>query len=259
VTYFVVAADGAWIRRSYEVAYEKFVLSVAEPGLPLGYLFLDKLFQLRVPVPTVDAPRQEEYLGWLLGANEPEQLAVQDPGESERAVRAGLERSTSEAEVVEALQRASPEVRDRVAGTAVARLTAREVATGTEHRLQRFSSLLPPNPRSMKRFVIAYSVMRIVRTLEGNTAGPDLLALWMILETRWPSLADHLRDNPESIELLGKPAADLAAVPEDLRVLFGDTAVRRLVEFEHGGPLTPDRIRECCGRTVPGRAASPPP
>ena len=42
--YFVVAADGRWIRASYEKAYSTFVDEVKEPGRPLGYLFLDKAF-----------------------------------------------------------------------------------------------------------------------------------------------------------------------------------------------------------------------
>ena len=40
-------------------------------------------------------------------------------------------------------------------------------------RLQgkQFAALLPPNPRAMKRFINDYSILRTVRTLEGNTIG----------------------------------------------------------------------------------------
>jgi hypothetical protein len=70
-TYFVVAGDGAWIRTSYEVAYQTFAASVAEPGRSLGYLFLDKLFQLTVPVPALSAQAQDAYLKALLGTKSP--------------------------------------------------------------------------------------------------------------------------------------------------------------------------------------------
>jgi hypothetical protein len=136
-TYFVVAADGAWIRRSYEVAYETFEHYVAEPGRPLGYLFLDKLFQLRVPVPSIDAPRQDEYLRKLLGIRWLRLRGIDDLGEEEeRAIRDRLKRSANEAEILETLRQASPEVRDRVAGTAVERLSTPEVEAATEHSLQ---------------------------------------------------------------------------------------------------------------------------
>ena len=48
---FVVAADGAWLRTSYEGAYTSFGDAIGQPGRPLGYLFLDKIFQLGMPLP----------------------------------------------------------------------------------------------------------------------------------------------------------------------------------------------------------------
>jgi hypothetical protein len=48
---FVVAGDGAWIRKAFEERYDEFTDQIAEPGKSLGYLFLAKFFQLRLPVP----------------------------------------------------------------------------------------------------------------------------------------------------------------------------------------------------------------
>jgi hypothetical protein len=241
--HFVVSADGAWIRTSYEQAYEKFTAAVSAPGQPLGYLFLDKFFQLRIPVPSIDAPRQQQYLRELLrGPVAPTQELAAEEGR----VRQQLSQSTTEAQVVKTLQGASAEVRDRVAGTALDQLSTPAAVAATEHSLQRFAALLPPNPRTMKRFVNAYSAMRAVRTLEGNPVGVEPLALWTIIEIRWPSLADHLRTSPESIELVGKE--DLDTVPEELRVLFGDAALRVIVQQSD---FSADVIRLCCGASIP--------
>jgi WD40 repeat protein len=241
--HFVVSADGAWIRTSYEQAYEKFTAAVSAPGQPLGYLFLDKFFQLRIPVPSIDAPRQQQYLRELLrGPVAPTQELAAEEGR----VRHQLTQSTTEAQVVKTLQSASAEVRDRVAGTALDQLSTPAAMAATEHSLQRFAVLLPPNPRTMKRFVNAYSAMRAVRTLEGNPVGVEPLALWTIIEIRWPSLADHLRGHPESIELVGKD--DLDTVPEELRVLFGDSALRMIVQQSD---FSADVIRLCCGASIP--------
>lgn len=243
---FVIAADGAWIRKSYEIAFEKFEASVAEPGRPLGYLFLDKLFQLRVPVPSIDTLRRQEFLGELLRVRGPDQVS-QVVAAQEQAVRDSLRQSSTEAEVLGALRNATPEVRDRVAVTALEKLTMPEVAAATEHSLQRFGPLLAPNPRSMKRFVNDYSILRAIRTLEGNPVRSEPLALWAIIETQWPALADYLRCRPEAMGLLGKSAAELEAIPVGLRSLFSDPGVLRLANFEHGGPLTPELINSCCG------------
>jgi hypothetical protein len=251
--YFVVAADGCWIRRSYEIVYEKFGQVVAEPGRPLGYLFLDKLFQLRVPVPSMSNYRQHEYLRQLLKVRDvpssPSQLDVE-----EKRTRERLKQSSTEAEVVQAMAQASPQVRERVAGSAVERLTAPKVQAATEHSLQRFSRLLPANPRSMKRFVNVYSVLRAVRTLEGIMVQTEPLAQWTILETRWPGLADYLRSKPEAVELLGRPAIELMTVPAELRDLFADRSIADLVSFGDNGPLTAELVRACCGATTEDEA-----
>jgi hypothetical protein len=244
--HFVVSADGAWIRTSYELHYATFAEAIAEPGRPLGYLFLDKFFQLRVPVPAIDASRQRQYLRELLRgpAASPRPAAL---AEEESRVRAQLDRSVTEVEVIDTLRAASDEVRDRVAGAALDKLTTPEAVAATEHSLQRFAVLLPPNPRTMKRFVNAYSAMRAVRTLEGNPVRVESLALWTIIEIRWPSLADHLRRRPESITLVGQTGAELGAVPETLRPLFADPALRVLITFDPPAPLDADLIRMCCG------------
>src|SRR5437667_3805003 len=178
---FVIAADGAWIRRSYEIAYTDFAPSVATPGRSLGYQYLDKLFQLRVPVPTIDQVKQQEYLRVLYRVKDPD-ISKSAKYAEEQAVRQNLQRSSSEAEIVETLNNARPEIRSRIAGAAVEKLSAPDLAEATEHRLQQFAPLLEPNPRAMKRFVNDYSILRAVRTLEGNAVQADPLALWAVIE-----------------------------------------------------------------------------
>lgn len=226
---FVIAADGAWMRASYEIEYEKFVPTIAEPGRPLGYLFLDKLFQLHVPVPMIDPPKQRTYLGRLLGLRSQEQTVRE------------------EKEVLETLEQASDEVRDRVAAQVVEKLSAPEVVAATEHQLQKFGPLLRPNPRSMKLFLNSYSVLRTVRMLEGNPVPVEALALWTVLETRWPRFADHLRSRPDDVDLVGKPKEDLDEIAEDIRPLFNDPGVKALTSFSTRDPLTAATIRRCCG------------
>lgn len=79
----------------------------------------------------------------------------------------------------------------------------------------------------------------------------DPLALWAIMETRWPALADFLRSRPDAIEFLDSTEVGLETVPLEFRSLFSDPNVRQLARFKHGGPLTPTVIRACCGTAVP--------
>jgi hypothetical protein len=116
--------------------------------------------------------------------------------------------------------------------------------------LQRFAPLLEPNPRAMKRFVNDYSVLRAVRTLESNTVQADPLALWAVIETRWPALADYLRAHPDAIQFFTEPTSNVESISAEIRQLFEDQTVQSLANFEYGGPLTPELIQACCGTAV---------
>jgi hypothetical protein len=232
-TYFVVAADGCWIRASYEQRYQDFAGSVGEPGRPLGYLFLDKLFQLTVRVPAVSALDQANYLAALLAV----ERDVPDVRAEVAAAKERLQGGQTDAEVVAVLEGASPEAREVLRETAIARLSEPRVQRATEHALERFAGHLEPNPRAMKRFVNEFGLARVVLTLEDALVPFDALARWTILSTRWPMLADRLREHPEEIELAG---TDAAGVPDDVGALLRSRDVAGVAQ-----DLTPALIEEC--------------
>jgi hypothetical protein len=247
-TYFVVAADGSWVRTSYEHRYADFAGSVGEPGRPLGYLFLDKLFQLTVRVPAVSALDQAHYLAGLLAVERQEPDVQAEVASAQEKMQAGR----SDADVVAALGEASPAAREVLRETAIERLSDPTVQAATEHALERFAELLEPNPRAMKRFVNAFGLARVVLTLEDVLVPFDVLALWTILSTRWPMLADRLREHPEEVELAGDAAAQAPGLPDDVRALLASREVAEVTRFPDGGPLTRALVEEC----VTGRAST---
>jgi len=105
-----------------------------------------------------------------------------------------------------------------------------------EHTLTPLAPLLEPNPRAMKRLVNAYGVERAVQILEGHPAQlehpRERLALWTILKSRWPLLADYLSGHPQTLDDLKRNHIP-AEVLEDsarpyLRALFADSAAQRV-------------------------------
>jgi acylphosphatase len=244
--YFVIAADGAWIRRSYELAHERMVQAVAEPGRPLGYLFLDKIFQLTVPMPSLSSQHQAVYFRALLtgrgiGDESPQLEAVKRIAEQ-------LRTSAKETDTLDALGAAPPEVRQILAPLAVERLNAAEIERETkEHVLEKFAPLLEPNPRAIKRLIVAYGIERSVRTLEDNLVPRDTLVLWTILRTRWPGLGEYLTEQPEAIKLIGTRRRLPPGTPPELEALFHSPAVDYVASFPEGGPLTPELVADCVG------------
>jgi hypothetical protein len=243
--FFVVAADGAWLRKSYELTYETFGDCVALPGKPLGYLFLDKIFQLTVRMPLLTEAKQQHYVDRLLRIGDQDETAV--TVETEDLRRRLNEGQGRESEILDLVAEASPAAKAAVAGDAAMALLQPEVVRRTEHELRKFRPLLGENPRGMKHFFNTYSIFRCVRTLEGNTPSRDTLALWSIVRMRWPSLFDYLEACPDAAAGVLEPILVADHFPATLHDVATSVPVRQVFLSALGGPLTAARIRQCAG------------
>jgi hypothetical protein len=114
-----------------------------------------------------------------------------------------------------------------------------------------------------KRLVNAYGVTRDIEILAGRNLECDedeqqLTAHWTVLELRWPELAKHLSRNPSHVEYVGKRPVPFD-VPRDLRSLFTDDDVRKVVGGEAEGievKLDAEGIEKCIGRASPAALVS---
>jgi hypothetical protein len=239
VTY-VVAADRKWICTSFEQAYEAFGHTIGEPGRPLGYLFLDKMFQVSASIPRLSPETQRRYWQGLLrtaASTDPQALE-----ETRKHAEAEALKTVGNVHTQEQLKAKIDQVRhDPVQEHAMRAAAAKQITSGeaqleTEHRLQRFATLLEPNPRAMKRLVNAYGLHQATHFLEGRRVSPDALARWTIIELRWPLLADVPAARPQSVVDVanGQAPAD-GSLPHGVAGLFGDEAVKAV--------LVGDRVR----------------
>lgn len=247
--YIVVAADGKWLRKSYETVYADFASVVGGPGQRLGYLFLDKLVQLALEIPELSRRRLENYLSGLLGnANVAEQVAE---GEITTADRVRLAETEEEifSMLAEARKVGGRGEEDAVKA-AVEALGDERVEAATRHALQQYVEYLPPNPRAIKRFVNEYGVARAVHTIEGNDVAMGPRAIWTILRLRWPAIAEELRRRPDLLRLAERPKSSPEAShdpDEEVMRLLRSNDVQAVVHAP-GGPLTPRAIQEITGR-----------
>jgi hypothetical protein len=201
--HFVVAADGRWIRASYENEYDEFAGVVTYPGRPLGYLFLDKAFQLSTTLPAIDETQRRLYWEQLLRIEPDGDVNVQGAPMLAMTI---LRDATTDADILGLLMERGqddPYLRLALRGEAVKRMAEPSLVSSSEHALREYADLLDPNPRAMKRFVNAYGVERALRTIEGRIPRPDQLARWVIVELRWPVLADVLRRDPDAVWMVG--------------------------------------------------------
>ncbi|MFC6066308.1 caspase, EACC1-associated type [Streptomyces ochraceiscleroticus] len=234
--YFVVAADGAWLRRSYESAHESFVECIAEPGRPLGYLFLDKLFQLSLPMPVLSTAARSSYLDEML-------RVTQARPEAESSPLPESPRPRSDGDFLERLRQFEVGRAEWVSE----RLNSITERRRAEHTLRKFAPVLGDNPRAVKKFLNTYSILRSIRFLEDIHVDPDALALWCLICVRWPNVADHLAACPEAVAGIAEPLWCSEHFPGPLRAAAESPELRAVVTSPDGGPLTPDLIRHCCG------------
>ena len=232
----VVAADGEWIRTCFETHFSTFS-GIADPGRPLGYLFLEKLFQLQVRVPSLSPTRQLDYLASL--------LAQQSTADSSATAGIGDRvASAPSGDHIAALGPSAALIPDReerggVLRAGALRLADVAVTEAQEHLLTQFGNLLERNPRNMKLFVNAYGIQRPMLFAMGQSLTSEQVALWSILEARWPQLADHLRQYPTHVSGAGAPA--------EISSLLALEEVKAVIGHQAGGPVTADLIRHLTG------------
>jgi hypothetical protein len=263
VTY-VVAADRKWICSSFEKKYGDFAGSIGEPCRPLGYLFLDKLFQISAEMPRLTREVQATYLARLLGEEPAGEAAITDEmmAKAEQKVigitdEVELQQviADEEAKPVPVGQKEESHNLQRALRRAAAlQITSAAASAETEHRLQKLAHLLEPNPRSMKRLVNAVGMAQARGILEGRAASPETRARWAMLSLRWPLLADFIADHPAAVAQWKKPkgkarrAAASTEWPAAVRALQDDRTVMEVVGGEgEEGALTPDTLAQLLG------------
>ncbi len=230
---FVVAADRKWLRASYDHSYGEFNGSIGGVGHPLSHLFLEKMFQISAPVPRMSDATQRRY--W-------DRLVQMKTSKSPKQVEAELLRAEKEAEKI--IGKESDEekilfkihdyggdvlIQQALLGVAAKRIMKPAARKKSEHLLQPFVDLLDPNPRSMKRFVNAYAFRKAIALLGGCDIETGPLALWTLMELKWPCLADYLTDHPEMVEKIGSELAN-EGIPDDIKKLFAESAVVAVVQ-----------------------------
>lgn len=237
---WVVAGDRNWIWKCFELKYHDFALLESTPGRPLGYLFLEKLFQLSVEIPPISPEVKKAYWAELLAGD-----VSQIQGKL-KEFRADLDKEFKELRDQDQILKAANQQEDSVfksqarRDAAVARLAAEDIEVGTMHFLQHFVHLLDPNPRGMKRLINAYGMTQAAMiasgiALEGEETKRAQLVLWTILRLRWPTLAAHLAESPEAVDAIGEDVSSNRDIPQELWPLFRNSEVRALFDLSMSG------------------------
>lgn len=193
---YIVSGDGAWLRHCFEIHYAQFGAIVKRPGHSLGNSFLEKIFQMSISVPEMSETSKLNYWGYLLG----KKTDTSSDQEMEDQARREMASARDEKEVDELAQKYKNEpMEPYIRKAAVEKLSEKAIQENIEHRLTKFASQVNANPRSMKRLINRYSLIRQSMILKGvsfNEVSLDDLAHWIIFQSKYPVYGERLKEDP---------------------------------------------------------------
>lgn len=259
----IVAADRRWIHESYHEIYSGFSSAVREPYRPMEYLFLEKAFQMSVPMPELPKDLQDTYLRYLLRYpnKDEEKNEIEYARQDARKLLNGKNSEDEIMGVINAQRELSDIEKRAIMLESMVQLADKVRLENLErdHRLRKFAPLLEPYPRAMKRFVNDWDINRNIALWMGMDINKDQLALWTILMRRWPSLAQDLRDHPDIIRKISSiesGAKDNSTTAQDSErdseksELYANEEIRRVVTGQIGNTylgvqIDEDVIKKC--------------
>jgi len=255
---FVIAADRKWLYSCYQKVYETFSETFNDIGRPLGYLFLDKTFQISVPVPKLSGHYRDAYLHYLVTLDK--EFENNKEKAKKRAEREIIDMNSSnldrklKANLGTKIETESQVVEDQAFREVIVEqiFTRPEFKEKTENFLSKFSSFMEPNPRSMKRLVTAFGIWRARDILSGSYIEEDKLAQWVIISQRWPLMATLLEEHPEIVDIIkGKEKQKWGEILEEkgfnesTRQMLLDPAISDVILGSVvGKPLDSEAIRQ---------------
>ncbi|WP_020405370.1 KAP family P-loop NTPase fold protein [Hahella ganghwensis] len=195
--YYLIAADRRWVHTAYETVYPDMMESIREPGKDMGSLFLEKIFQMDVTIPEISQEQKATYFDTLLARQKDGMIP-----DSTKPTVEEITRETSAGVDAMLLRLTNPDLhpvmRQAISNKAAVEINSREAQKQLEHFLKPFGTFLASNPRAMKRYVNAYTMILTIGlvlcpTELGDEDNQKKLALWMIIITRWPSAIEQIR------------------------------------------------------------------
>ncbi|KYG74431.1 KAP-like P-loop domain-containing protein [Roseivirga ehrenbergii] len=238
---YIVAGDKNWISTCFECHYEQFTPVIKEPAQKLGYLFLEKAFQLSVRLPHVSEKTKKDYWNFILfpegnsNVEEEDNTKLKRTDEEDRELKQEFKNKYSKEDYAktdqyEQIGNELGLTESEVTDYALEMLN--EDQEDIKHILQSHHDLIESNPRSIKRLANQYNVYRDTLIAERKTFDSDKLFRWLVLQNVYPLYVEH-------VEKDFKIYTD-SNLPEEIKELKGNQHWQRLVhdnENKRGGIL----------------------
>lgn len=245
---YIVAGDKHWISTCFENHYEKYNDVVKEPTQKLGYLFLEKAFQLSLRLPNVSGEIKEDYWKYILQIKQQKDHSKEDIDKDRRETiieEIQKEHKTEDYSSSEVIQgfKEKYDLNEEQATDITLEILDKD-NEDVNHVLQEHFDLLDTNPRGIKRLANQYNIYRNTLIAEGKTFNRDKLFRWIILQNKYPVFTDWLEFKLDTI------SGDIKDVQDWKEEISKDTLWKKLIHDQSntkGGKLLIDDIKAFTG------------
>lgn len=192
---YVFSGDKRWIRQCFEIEYNDFTRIAIKPGQSLGNLFTEKMFQMTIEVPVPTQSVVKRFISKTLTEHSKGRTNFKEE------IKMEYLNAKTEEEISQLLSKyKDTDSEQQSIEAAVNRISSDDTQTEIEHELEAYFEILPTNPRSIKRFINDYSLMRQSLILKGvgyEDVDKDALVRWLVLKSKYPMLVDQLVTNSQ--------------------------------------------------------------
>jgi hypothetical protein len=196
---YVVASDRDWIVSAYNQVYKDFQAEVAKPGLPLGFLFVKKIFQLSVSVPDL-AENDTEKLTKALLEIKPIATSVVDIANIESTFDDRIKDAVEDGDMATlteiGVEAAKSPAANQLAAKLMEAVGSDEIQKKVRHALITHVPLMDGNPRALKRLINAVTFRQGYILMAGAKIDFEIIARWSILSLRFPYTAELIAQTP---------------------------------------------------------------
>jgi len=260
---FMLLGDRDWISECFTKVHDAMKGIHVGREHEFGQRFVEKAIQFSFVLPDISVTDRQVYVHSLLGtapadtAPSPASVTLNETGETlagaiERAISVpdALHRETVAQQIRSQVGREGVEHSEALLSEFDRRLSLRAAADttaekATRHRLEAIASILPANPRQIKRIINAISLLqeaaRIKQATQPGSEEWRVLALWIVLMIEWPRSWFTLSTYPGLADRVRNPRSSRAHLPETgwkayVSALKGNERVMSILNFRSDDP-----------------------
>lgn len=217
---YVVAGDRQWISTCFENHYKDYKEVVQQPAQKLGYLFLEKAFQLSLRLPKVSGEVKKEYWRFILniqGLEETEEV-VEVSQEKRQEIIKDFKESIPVGESITTEKREEFKEKYHLEDHQATDIFVEALDEDQEdikHILQDHHELLDANPRGIKRLANQYNIYRNTLIVEDKEFDKNKLFRWLMLQNKYPMYTDWVEHNLHNLRSEFKLAKEFESLEND--------------------------------------------